>query len=556
MKRLLPILFAIFFLLSNVKAFEDNTEGNRNHDPHHCSVFTLAKGEQVFFGGNDDFINPDSYYWVELGDSSSYGVIWIGEPDNIQQGINEKGLVYDANGLPRVDVNPHNERLPVPGGYTSYYMHILYKCATVEEVIDWVNTHERYPFMHEQLHFADPTGDAVIVSAGKDGEMVFTLKDPGDGFLISTNFNVANPANGFGYPCWRYDRATEMLGELVDKEGSLSVPEVAAVLDAIHVETATGWTLYSFFADLTNGVIYIYYFYQFDDPVLINVAGELANPREPGPLSMLFPEDVRTEAEARYQALQKLSGRCRIFGLIWLGFVFFSLVMYLILLRPGKREIRFWIPVMFVLGPVAFLLRSLATPGEKKSNLKDAVMESAGDVMPSVFVFLIVLLVLLVNPAFQNNWTLQLISFLVIPPLMSWLLFHGLFLKTLLAGRYGSNFGRRILHSFIATNISLAGISMVAMPGINLSLQFCSVLPFSGWTPLVFWLMIALGTVPGGLLLFIYERWAVRRNFRAWSLTYIREGSLSTPSFRKAWWWLLVSYALLILGIAAGASIQ
>ena len=32
-----------------------------------CSVFTVAKGDRVFFGGNDDYINPDSYYWVEPG---------------------------------------------------------------------------------------------------------------------------------------------------------------------------------------------------------------------------------------------------------------------------------------------------------------------------------------------------------------------------------------------------------------------------------------------------------------------------------------------------------
>ncbi|MFC1921719.1 hypothetical protein ACFLY4_00380 [Chloroflexota bacterium] len=30
-----------------------------------CSVFTVSKGDQVLFGGNDDYINPDSYYWVD-----------------------------------------------------------------------------------------------------------------------------------------------------------------------------------------------------------------------------------------------------------------------------------------------------------------------------------------------------------------------------------------------------------------------------------------------------------------------------------------------------------
>ncbi|HSQ17702.1 MAG TPA: hypothetical protein VLM83_08400, partial [Anaerolineales bacterium] len=37
-----------------------------------CSVFSISKGDQVFFGGNDDYINPDSYYWVDPGDGQNY----------------------------------------------------------------------------------------------------------------------------------------------------------------------------------------------------------------------------------------------------------------------------------------------------------------------------------------------------------------------------------------------------------------------------------------------------------------------------------------------------
>ena len=101
-----------------------------------CSVFTISKGNQVYFGGNDDWIDPDSYYWVDQGDAENYGVIWIGMPDNVRQGVNVKGLAYDANGLPRVDVNPHLEREPVPGDYNIYPLRILHECATVEEVIN------------------------------------------------------------------------------------------------------------------------------------------------------------------------------------------------------------------------------------------------------------------------------------------------------------------------------------------------------------------------------------------------------------------------------------
>ncbi len=187
-----------------------------------CTVFTVSKGDRVFFGGNDDYVNPDSYYWVDPGGARGYGAIWVGPPDNVQQGVNEEGLAYDANGLPRVDVNPHLELAPVSGGYSNYPLKILHECATVEEVITWVNTHQWHTYMHDQMQFADASGDAVIISAGADGEVVFTRKPQGDGYLVSTNFNVANPKNGY-YPCQRYETATERLAELVTQEGGQSL---------------------------------------------------------------------------------------------------------------------------------------------------------------------------------------------------------------------------------------------------------------------------------------------------------------------------------------------
>ena len=255
-----------------------------------CSVFTISKGKQVFFGGNDDYINSDSYYWVDPGDGKRYGVIWVGTKDNVQQGVNEKGLAYDANGLPRIDVNPHMERPAVIGDYTVYPLRIMRECATVEEVIDWVNTHRWHSYMHDQMQFADATGDAVIISAGVDGEVAFTRKPKGDGYLVSTNFNVANPSNGYGYPCPRYETATELLQSLLDQEGELTVVDAVDVLDAIHVEGASSWTIESMVADLPNGIVYLYYFHQFDKPVVLNVAEELANPRAGGSLRGYSPE--------------------------------------------------------------------------------------------------------------------------------------------------------------------------------------------------------------------------------------------------------------------------
>ena len=89
-----------------------------NPSPRGCTIFTVSHGDRVFFGGNGDWINFDSnYYWVDPGSDTRYGAIYFGVPDNVQQGFNEVGLAYDANGLPLAPVNAHPGRKPVYGGY-------------------------------------------------------------------------------------------------------------------------------------------------------------------------------------------------------------------------------------------------------------------------------------------------------------------------------------------------------------------------------------------------------------------------------------------------------
>lgn len=520
--------------------------------PSGCTVFTISKGEQVFFGGNDDYINPDSYYWVDPGDDQNYGAIWIGQPDNVQQGVNEHGLAYDANGLPRVDVNQHSERIPVSGGYTIYPIHILHECATVEEVITWVNTHRWHSYMHDQMQFADATGDAVIISAGTDGELVFTRKPLGDGFLVSTNFNVANPANGFGYPCWRYDRVQELLGQLVNQGDQLTARDATNVLDSVHMGGGTSWTIESLVADLPNGLVYLYYFHQFDRPVLLNVKEEIASQRSPGPLSELFPDDVQQEAARRYQLIQEKAKRCRWVGMAWLAVVLVSMILLIALSIGGRRGLRLWVPAVILLGLLALLVWLVAGRGRQRGTWRSALLEAVGDVMPMVIVFVTILVVLVLVPAVQSSGALQIVLVLGLPLMVGWLVFHGPLLTSVTEKSYSRLLSQRLPQVLVTVNLSIAGIIVVALPLVNLSTRICSILPLTAWTVMIWWGTVVLGTLVGGLLLFLYEGWAVKSDFQAWSVLAWKEGEVRTPSWRKLWWWILLSYAALFSGLAAG----
>jgi hypothetical protein len=527
-----------------------NTKETSSGEPSPgCTVFTVSKGGQVFFGGNDDYINPDSYYWVDPGGIERYGAIWIGTRDNVQQGVNEKGLAYDANGLPRVDVNPHLERQPVSGGYTSYPIHILHECATVEEVITWINTHQWHSYMHDQMQFADASGDAVIISAGADGEIVFTRKPPGDSFLVSTNFNVANPING-NYPCQRYETATRQLEQLVSQPGELTFQDAVNVLDAVHVEGTSSWTIESMLADLPNGVVYLYYFYQYDKPVVLNVSEEIAHPRVDGPLSNLFPEEVRQEAIRRYERIQSQRNSNDLLGKVWLGLVAASLVILLIGSFKMPKGLIFWIPVVVILGPVGLLIWLVAGRGQRTEDWRAFLIEVAGDLLPTVVAFLTMTVWLVLRMGADT--LVVVVLFIGSPLVIGLLLFHG----PLLAFATKKGFLRTILlrlpHTWIASNLGIAAIFAVALPLVNNSIQ----IPLRPWTVL-YWLgLTAICGLAAMLLLLPYELWSLRCGCRAWGILARREGEVVSASWKKAWWWILLSYVVLIGGFICYAFIQ
>jgi len=266
--------------------------------PGSCTIFTATYGEKILFGNNEDYTNPKTYYWVEPRSEGNYGGVYFGFDDFIPQGgINEKGLSYDANALPGARLNPHPELPTSPSEWIAKT--IMKKAATVEEAIDIAGRYKRANWgmpLKYQIILADAKGDAVVIGAGPDGELTFTKKKPGDGYLVSTNFNRANPKNAYSYPCERYDKAVEMLAKIED-EDDLTVDYFKSILDAVHCEDGqfegkSVNTLYSNIFDLRNGIIYLYYWHQFDEVVKLDVAEQIAKGSFKSRISDLFSKET------------------------------------------------------------------------------------------------------------------------------------------------------------------------------------------------------------------------------------------------------------------------
>lgn len=248
-----------------------------------CTIFTANISNTVYFGGNMDYYLEGTYMWIgpsqeittPLGNITSYGCVAFGFNYNNnpidgapQGGMNDQGLCVDANGLPSLSLNPHPER---ESPWIPMIAQTLFECANVSEVIDWYLTHNLGAVWSCQLHYADASGDAVVVGVGTDGEFNFTRKLSSH-YLVSTNFNLANPSNGY-YPCDRYTTATNML-ENITAEMDLTVDACRDILDAVHQEGVYA-TKYSNIFDPINLEIHLYHNRNFDKKISLDLVEEL-----------------------------------------------------------------------------------------------------------------------------------------------------------------------------------------------------------------------------------------------------------------------------------------
>lgn len=299
-----------FYLLACILAFSSigawvhqkmNHRGLLDPVPGSCTIFSASVGDKVLFGNNEDYYKPKTYYWTEPATEGNYGCLYVGFKDYSHQGgINEKGLCFDANALPKAKIQPHAE-LAAPPCYPPPHEDVmiwvpvllLRKAATVAEAIEIANRYQRknwYPNSGEisyQVNLADATGDAVVISVDKNGELAFTRKEKGTHYLISTNFNKANPENALEYPCPRYDTAEEIL-QSIKTENDLTIDIFKSLLNSVHVEGIFNNTLYSNIFDLKNGVVYLYHWHQFEEVAMLNVAEELAKGEVYGRIADLF----------------------------------------------------------------------------------------------------------------------------------------------------------------------------------------------------------------------------------------------------------------------------
>lgn len=167
----------------------------------------------------------------------------------------------------------------------------------------------------------------MVVSPNMNGELAFTRKATGNGYLISTNFNLAG---GNDTDCWRYNTAASMM-DTIDSKDELTIEFFRNILNAVHQEGSGVNTLYSNIFDLKNKIVYLYYFSQYDDEVVqLNVTEEL-DEGIPANILMknLFSQEVVRKATVKYELYR---GRPFIAELFFLGTLILDFICFSFLL--------------------------------------------------------------------------------------------------------------------------------------------------------------------------------------------------------------------------------
>jgi hypothetical protein len=209
--------------------------------------------------------------------------------------------------------------------------------------------------------------------------------------------------------------------------------------------------------------------------------------------------------------------------------------------------------LVLVLGPVGFAVWLIA---RGRGRGRAALVEAAGDVTPTAVAFAVFLVLALSIPAVTSSELWQLALILGLPLALGWLGFQGPLLARAARRGYVRTLWQRLPHTLIAANLGLAGIHTLTTPLINVSIRACPVFPEPGWTVGVLWASVVAGALLGGLLLFLYGLWAVKRGLSAWCVVGTGSGEVRTGTWRVLWPWVLLSYLAVVGGVAASAVLQ
>jgi tetratricopeptide (TPR) repeat protein len=257
-----------------------------------CTIIMIAGKGYILAGNNEDHDDPFAKMWFIPASKGEYGRVCLGfEFPWVEGGMNDQGLFIDSNALPPTGYVPDPNK-PTRPENRSILDQILAQCASVDDVIAFFQKWNDPHLSRGKFPVADRSGASAVIEWGREG-LQFNRKS--SGYQISTNFVTSNFEKG-AYPCNRYRTAETMLS----RAEKFDIALVRSILSATHFEGGSP-TVYSNICDLRNGLIYIYNYHDFENPVIVDLKEELKK----GAITYDLPSLFKIANNAHLKYLQR-----------------------------------------------------------------------------------------------------------------------------------------------------------------------------------------------------------------------------------------------------------
>lgn len=273
MEKKRRLLIATLFCFIYSTSFVQNLYG--------CSMFKITLHGKTMVGNNEDYWNPNTRIWFEKGKTRKYGVCYVGY-DNFwpQGGMNEAGLVFDGFAMPYLAIKDTIGKKELDANFLKI---IMEKYSDVNEVKKYFANHNLTGLETSMFLFIDKTGRYLVVQ----GDSLITGNDQ---YYILSNFYPSQIKDESKIDIPFYHKAKRLLESYRDT----SISFCTSVMDTMHQERDWGGgTMYTTLYDLKEGIIYLYYFHNYNHVVTFNLKQELEKGNHIFIMPKLFPEDKK-----------------------------------------------------------------------------------------------------------------------------------------------------------------------------------------------------------------------------------------------------------------------
>jgi hypothetical protein len=251
------------------------------HKVNGCSMFKVTMYGKTMVGNNEDYWNPNTRIWFERGKDNEYGVVFVGYADFWPQGgMNQAGLVFDGFAMPYLAINDRSGKKELSN---DFLRDIMKKCTTVDEVKKYFAQCNLTGLETSMFLFIDKTGKYIVV----EGDSLITGNNQ---CYVLSNFYPSQVKDESKIDIPIYQKGKRLL----ESRRDTSISFCASVMDTMHQETKWGGgTLYTTLYDLKDGIIYLYFFHDYDHVVKFNLNQELEKSDHILVIPELFPENEK-----------------------------------------------------------------------------------------------------------------------------------------------------------------------------------------------------------------------------------------------------------------------